>query len=182
MPYPFSNALYYPSIDIDNTEWLRTAVLFWDSISTIVPEEIDNPYCTSDTEYLYMEGILRPLKVNSYDNSVISIEDDVLSVLSSPEVIEKLFCDYSVSGTRIYKSKMSVVLIELMEDIKRDKYQDKLERYYRRRYNNSTDSPLRYYSVDDVFALFYMTVLANKLSERDGLEMISDRGIGRTAA
>lgn len=34
----FLNALYYPSIDITNINWLKTAVLFWDSVSIIVPE------------------------------------------------------------------------------------------------------------------------------------------------
>ena len=32
----FTRALYYPTIDITNDEWLKTAVLFWDEINTIV--------------------------------------------------------------------------------------------------------------------------------------------------
>ena len=34
----FSRALYYPTIDIKNGRWLKSAALFWDSIETIVPE------------------------------------------------------------------------------------------------------------------------------------------------
>ena len=49
----FSNALYYPTIDITNSSWLKTAVLFWDSIFTIVPESFRNPYQNSDAVYLF---------------------------------------------------------------------------------------------------------------------------------
>lgn len=40
----FTRALYYPFIDIQNSDWLKTAVLFWDCISTIVPESHQHPY------------------------------------------------------------------------------------------------------------------------------------------
>ena len=33
----FSKALFYPTIDIHDEEWLKTAYLFWDEISTLVP-------------------------------------------------------------------------------------------------------------------------------------------------
>lgn len=36
----FTKALYYPTIDILNEDWLKTAVLFWDEINTIVPESM----------------------------------------------------------------------------------------------------------------------------------------------
>lgn len=29
--------LYYPNINIDNGQWLRNALLYWDNISSIVP-------------------------------------------------------------------------------------------------------------------------------------------------
>lgn len=78
----FSNALYYPTIDIQNTDWLKTAILFWDSISTIVPESLRNPYKVRDTQYLSDIGFLRPLYVNSDDKSVIGIEKDILEALN----------------------------------------------------------------------------------------------------
>ena len=33
----FTRALYYPTIDISNEAWLKTAILYWDEINTIVP-------------------------------------------------------------------------------------------------------------------------------------------------
>ena len=61
----FTKALYYPSIDIPNSDWLKTAVLFWDSISTMVPESVSHPYMSNDTEYLADVGFLQPIIINS---------------------------------------------------------------------------------------------------------------------
>ena len=40
----FESALYYPTIDIHNERWLKSAALFWDRIETIVPESEEQPY------------------------------------------------------------------------------------------------------------------------------------------
>jgi hypothetical protein len=40
-------ALYYPHIDIRDPKWLRSAVLFWDEIQSIVPPSISEPYHTN---------------------------------------------------------------------------------------------------------------------------------------
>lgn len=31
----FTKALFYPTIDIKNENWLKTAILFWDEINTL---------------------------------------------------------------------------------------------------------------------------------------------------
>ncbi|MBN9454008.1 MAG: hypothetical protein J0I42_18885 [Bosea sp.] len=56
------SALYYPHIDIDDGEWLRSAVLFWDEIKTIAPRAIAQPYRNSDTNILWREGFIEPLR------------------------------------------------------------------------------------------------------------------------
>ena len=39
----FTKALYYPWIDIKDESWLKTTILYWNHIQTIVPESFDNP-------------------------------------------------------------------------------------------------------------------------------------------
>lgn len=59
-----SKALYYPSIDIRDEEWLKTAYLFWDEINTIVPKSLEGRvYNNYTTQYLEGEGYLRPFLV-----------------------------------------------------------------------------------------------------------------------
>ena len=176
MPHPFSNALYYPTIDISNTGWLKTTALFWDSISTIVPESLDATYRERDTQYLSDIGFLRPLYVNSNDEAVVGIESDILSLLSSPEVIQAFFYDSGSRLTHIHRSKISYQLEETICEIQRHPiYADKLSMRIRKEIDNSiNDSPQDFYYVNDSFASFYMTALANKLCESRTLAMITD--------
>lgn len=60
----FENALYYPTIDIKDEAWLKSAVLLWDTISTIVPESEVEPYKTEWTRALAQANVVRPYKVN----------------------------------------------------------------------------------------------------------------------
>jgi len=60
-----NQALYYPSIEIKDEQWLKTSLLYWDELRTIVPESIENPYTTNSTQFLFNEGILRPIRVRS---------------------------------------------------------------------------------------------------------------------
>lgn len=51
--------LYYPTIDIQDGNWLRNAVLYWDSVSSIVPfEEYDQ--LSPELKYLKENGVYFP--------------------------------------------------------------------------------------------------------------------------
>jgi len=56
------SALYYPHIDIDDPQWLRSVVLYWDEIKTIAPSAVRKPYKNKDTTILWKEGFLEPLR------------------------------------------------------------------------------------------------------------------------
>ncbi len=82
----FSRALYYPTIDIRNERWLKSAALFWDSIETIVPQsKVENPYENSIARTLYENNILRPHIVNPWCDDVAVLEDDVRRFIGSSE-------------------------------------------------------------------------------------------------
>lgn len=65
MARPFSSALYYPFIDIKDQCWLRSAVLCWVKIRTIVPEGYRDPYASDLARHLSDEGVLVPVRVSS---------------------------------------------------------------------------------------------------------------------
>lgn len=46
--------LYYPTINIEDSAWLRSAILYWDEINSIVPYE---DYCDLSPELLFLENI-----------------------------------------------------------------------------------------------------------------------------
>ena len=51
--------LYYPTIDIQDGNWLRNAVLYWDSVSSIVPFEEYNHF-SPELKYLRENGVYFP--------------------------------------------------------------------------------------------------------------------------
>lgn len=55
--------LYYPTIDIPNSSWLRKAALYWDQIGSIIPNGQDlTGYVpiSRDLQLLYDQGMYRP--------------------------------------------------------------------------------------------------------------------------
>ena len=173
----FSNALYYPTIDIVDTNWLKTAILFWDSISTIVPESLTHPYKQPDTQYLADIGFLRPLYVNSNDKSVVGIEEDILDLLFSPEFIEVICSSQAYRYDGIWSDKMSYrVRRHLRDSLDGGIYRDKMSwriRHEIQHFNRHLDDQEIYY-FDREFAYIYMIALANKLCEDHSLGMVTN--------
>jgi hypothetical protein len=56
----YRRALYYPSMNIRNPAWLKTALLYWDSIETIVPTHVAQPFKGEVQEACAAAGILKP--------------------------------------------------------------------------------------------------------------------------
>lgn len=57
--------LYYPTINIPNEKWLRHALLYWDEISSIVPNTYDSRIMdglSPNIHYLINEGQFRPMQ------------------------------------------------------------------------------------------------------------------------
>lgn len=74
-------ALYFPNIDIDDPIWLRSAILFWDEIQTIVPSAITNPYHHQDTRICHEEGYLKPLRCDLHQNLLSELGGKVAGLL-----------------------------------------------------------------------------------------------------
>lgn len=60
----YSKALYYPTMDIKDEDWLKNAYLFWDNIYTIAPNSLaDNVFHNNTTQYLEDVGYLKTIKI-----------------------------------------------------------------------------------------------------------------------
>jgi DNA-binding transcriptional MerR regulator len=173
----FTKALYYPYIDIRDSEWLKTAILFWDEISTIVPESVDHPYNKYDTEYLEDKEILKQIRVHSDHPSVIDIEDEVIRLLLTPEIMNSLIRASKHTKNGIYRDKMSHRLHEeLSRAFKRGGvYSDKMSHNIKHRLREVEDSFCRngIYYLEDNWVQLYMTILTNKICENK-LALVTD--------
>ena len=107
----FTRALYYPTIDITNEKWLKTAILYWDEINTIVPSSINKPYQKRATRYLADEGIIKPLFVNPDMDLIDSLKDDVLKYINSNKGYQVLF--QPQKGRAIHSQKVAREISQL---------------------------------------------------------------------
>ncbi len=166
----FTKALFYPTIDIRNENWLKTAILFWDEISTIVPESINNPYQERATQYLYDEGVLKPIQVNPDDDFIEELASDTLNYLNTNEGFQ-LLLQSNGRNAAIHREK-------LPRDVSRifDIHPEKLpyEIQHQLRMSMTEDG---WFRVNGHFAAFYMTLLANKICERKSIALLTDNSL-----
>lgn len=173
----FTKALYYPSIDIENSDWLKTAILFWDSLSTIVPESMNKPYQEYDSQYLADNGLLTPFYVNSDSNVVVDIENDIIEMINTPEFMSTLHNPQGRYMRRIFNSKMSPRLIREMErlydsfGIHNEKLSYRLKDYFKGVGHSFYHGEFYF---EEGFSYLYMLTLANKISEKNSIALITD--------
>ncbi|MCW3128165.1 MAG: hypothetical protein JWO03_3823 [Bacteroidetes bacterium] len=164
----FSKALYYPTIDITNDSWLKSAVLFWDEISTIVPDSIGNPYQTAVSQYLYDREILQPVRVNPDDRIVRELTTQTVNYLNSNEGFQLLTQGQDLNAT-LHRDKLPRDLRNLF-DIHPEKLPHEIQ--YILRNSMKGDGWLE---VNSSFASSYLTLLANKICEQKSIALLTDR-------
>ena len=182
----FVNALYYPTIDIRNDAWLKTAALFWDRIETIVPESEDRPYQKRNTRMLQDEGILFAHRINPFCEEVRGIEEDVLKFIDTPEGKKSFTRPWGYSrangkhGEDFSTEEMRQTYREHQENRWRQRYKDfyihveKLPMMLRERLAIEEDED-GYVWASRGFMSFYMTLLANRICQNNRLSLLTDR-------
>ena len=160
-----SQALYYPWIDVRDEAWLKTALLYWDSVRTIVPESIDAPYSTDTGRNLQDAGFLVPLRVHSGMEEIEDLSADVLTYLGSVEGAELLISGSGGHRRDIHVEKLPYELGRLA-DIHPEKFPYEI-RHLLRDLASPSGRGQDWLRVDEKFANFYMTLLASRLSERE---------------
>jgi hypothetical protein len=74
-------AIYYPHIDIHDPTWIRSAILFWDSLQTIAPRAVKSPYRNRDTIILWREGFLEPFRCDLHPELLDSLGRRVIALM-----------------------------------------------------------------------------------------------------
>lgn len=152
--------LYYPLISIRTGIWLRQALLYWDQIGSIVPQNYEDeallPY-TPDMEYLKAEGEFRPFRPDALLGQnwdvLHDFDDDVLQkIAAGPLVLSSSVPFAPKFDFPIHRDKISHHVFDLLE-------QEGLAVCKR--------SDPDWYYCERRFALSYMSLLAKHLAEVD---------------
>lgn len=164
----FTQALYYPWIDIKDTKWLKTSILYWDNIRTIVPESIQNPYSTRLAQTLKDEGFLIPLKVKSNMEEIENLSEDIIKYFNTEEAQEMILAR---GKARIHREKLPYFISHLSR-IHPEKLPYEI-RHIAKEIGFYLKEDGDWFNVDNNFAMFYMTLLATRLSDRIGAGLLT---------
>jgi hypothetical protein len=164
----FTNALYYPWIEVRDEKWLRTACLYWDKIHTIVPSSLNKPYSKRLSRELEDAGVLEPLRVHSRRPEIEALTADVLAYLDSQEAMELMLKRSPGRLSRIHLEKLPYSLRHLSR-----LHADKMAWEIRERLSRIGRSHGEWLDLNPEFADFYMTLLASRLAEQRGFGLLT---------
>lgn len=185
----FESALYYPTIDIHNEAWLKSAALFWDRIETIVPESEERPYRRRSTRLLQDEGILFAHRVNPFSDEVRGLEQDVVKFMDTPEGKKSFIKPWGGSAVSIVNRRNRNVEDSTYNGERiREYIVDMMARTYRDFYIHVEKLPMilrdrlglqqiedEYVWASRGFMSFYMTLLSNRICQNNRMALLTDR-------
>lgn len=185
----FESALYYPTIDIHNEAWLKSATLFWDRIETIVPESEERPYRRRSTMLLQDEGILFAHRVNPFSDEVRGLEQDVVKFMDTPEGKKSFIKPWGSSAVSIANRRNRNVEDTTYNGERRREYIiDNMTRTYRDFYIHVEKLPMilrdrlglketedGYVWASRGFMSFYMTLMANRICQNNRMALLTDK-------
>lgn len=166
----FENALYYPTIDIKDEAWLKSAVLLWDTISTIVPNSEADPYKNDWSRAFAGADVLVPYKVSPTSVDFRGLENEVKAYLDSPE--GKRSFKPGVGKRSDYRQTIDIIRdFQINELLWRDYGDFKISV---EKFGTGLQDVIRDYVTDDSYVItspafmnFYMTSLANSICQGD---------------
>jgi len=166
---PGLQALYYPHIEPPNEAWLKTAILYWDEVKTIVPASMPEPYTGSTSQQLFHAGVLSPLHVHPRLGSVERLAEKVFEYLGSTEADGVLIEGGLRQSDLVHPEKLPELReLVLMHP---EKLSSAIEHRLEGLIHGQEGEWVR---VNRPFARFYMTMLAAELADSQGIALLTD--------
>ncbi len=164
----FTRALYYPRIQVPNEGWLKTAILYWEDVQTIVPASMPEPY-SGTSRVLFDAGVLSPLHVHPHMDCVERLAVKVFDYFGSTEA-DGVLVEGGLRQSDLIHPEKIPELRELVH-MHPEKFPDALLHQLERLFHGREGDWIR---VDRPFARFYMTLLATELAESHGIALLTD--------
>jgi hypothetical protein len=109
--------LYYPTINIPTQPWFRHALLYWDEVSSIVPQN-QTDELSPDIQYLKEEGLFKTIEPETliYQPSALQqLQDEFKEVVLS-QPFQESRGSHSNKLVRIHKDKVSDSISDFLEE------------------------------------------------------------------
>lgn len=180
--------LYYPDINMKDQSWLRNAVLYWDKVSSIVPEEDKTIVLSPEICELMEQDYYRPMYPSSLFASEFlpDFEEEVIERLSAPDRLpdlrpnklissaksascgtDKLLSDTEYGRYYIHEDKLPWHELPVM--LHHEKTNRKLYDFMCERNLLKRDGTGNWYVLDEKTARLYMSLLAKYLAKAESV-------------
>jgi len=150
-------ALYYPSMEFDNTEWIKGMLLFWDGIRRIVPDS----YTPSDDE-----------EIKQF------VEAGLIKSIDPKKDAAKIADDFAEKLSTLYKSAAALDWVDNTEGFTHHSklHPEKVDSKLRALITDTEIAHLKnnWLLTSNDFARFYMLYLATATAESSNLSLITD--------
>lgn len=151
--------LYYPTINIQDSAWLRNAVLYWDEVSSIVPYE-DYPNFSPEVLFLQRSGVYKAVYPQKLFSSEFA-EDFCNSIVKRIAAYEARTVNNENTNSRVRVHKNKVYAPALHELIHYRKLPPQLLGYFEnKRYINDYNVD-GWMEIDSKIAQIYMREASN---------------------
>ncbi|WP_420964628.1 DUF6236 family protein [Bradyrhizobium sp. B120] len=182
------SALYYPNIDVRDPAWLRSALLYWDDLYTIVPRAIKTPYETDDTKICFEEGQLRPLYCDDHPEVIKSLGErtlELIAQLRSPLPFTLAVGEAEPNLVELWEAFRSPTRVQLHRDKAgySELHPDKVSFALRQMFERAEKDSSEWMLVNADFSDMYMAALALLLAEaRDDLVPVTNSAVDHGSA
>jgi len=166
----FKDALYYPFIEISDETWIKTACLYWDTISTIVPTGME-AHRSGVAKVLREANILRSLFVDPDMRELQAVAEEVLLYLDSPEGQQLLSYTGATRSSKLHVHKFSEELRGALihnRKLSRRLHLELQQLGLRRRDRGP------WLHLPASFGAYYMTILATHLARAHGKSLLTE--------
>lgn len=170
-------ALLYPMISLkkENVRQIKSAILYWDTIKTIIPKSISNPYVSNDEKVLVDSGILEPHFVDSYSQEVLTASCLFYERIKTKEFLQLL---HKTSSTGVRNGSHNKFTIKLRDEgvSKSPLYLDK---FYLSILKDLRDIGIEIEKKDGMvelptpLAVAYLTILSNTIAEKNKYDCLT---------
>jgi len=161
----YGQALYFPYIHFADEDWLKTAALYYDSISRIVPYGYD-PRDSEFVTKLRTEGQfirdLHPLdeKLFIQDDFLLFAEECLADKSRRDELLSSLGSPLKPTVAVVHDNKFEVGVLYRLSELGLAQ--------------GPVDPNEEWHTMDPLTGAMYMTLLANRMAEVRGLPLVTD--------
>jgi hypothetical protein len=170
----YGEALYYPYIDIDDPAWVRTAILFWNRIQTIVPTVISEPYRNSESRILHAEELLIPLACDLQGELLEDLGRRILKYYEHEDGMHGVLESVNGASLEPYDFPPSLPETIVSRTVQARLHPSKVSQSLRQRLVGAEYDEEGFLLVDERFGAFYMSALATRLTQDTGAVAVSN--------